>query len=218
MARLAAADREAAERLAARIWACLPFSGETRRRTTSRTLRLDSGFSGFVFTRAPTESFINLGVGLNASLELARHLALEAGAGLTISTRDRKEDLREDLPVGRFYVGPGFFSEFGRLRTTAGIGVEVMVMGPVTTTTNPACKFFQPGDVPTRICNFERDVDHRDATWTVGPLLNLGASVRVVDEITLGVRLQGALSLFRSEDNGLDRPVGGQVVLGYPLF
>lgn len=218
VARLAAADREAAERLAARIWACLPFSGEARRRTSTRTLRLDSGFLGFAFTKAPTEAFINLGVGLNASLELARHLAFEAGAGLTISTRDRKEDLREDLPVGRLYVGPGFFSEFGRLRTTAGLGVELAVMGPVTTTTNPACKFFNPGDVPTRICDFDRDIDRRPTAWMAGPTLSLGASVRVVDEITLGVRLQGSLYLFRSEDNGLDRPVGGQVVLGYPLF
>jgi hypothetical protein len=119
---------------------------------------------------------------------------------------------------GGLYVGPGFFSEFGRLRTTAGLGVELAVMGPVTTTTNPACKFFNPGDVPTRICDFDRDIDRRPTAWMAGPTLSLGASVRVVDEITLGVRLQGSLYLFRSEDNGLDRPVGGQVVLGYPLF
>lgn len=209
---------DAGERLAARLWACLPLADEPRRRSPTRKLHLDAGFAWFAFTKAPTEVFGNVGLAVGAALDLASHIALEARGSLTISSRDREEDLRADVPVGRLSLAPAFVADLGRLRTSASVGMEVALMGPVTTTTNPACKFFGPDEVPARICDFARDVDRRETAWTVGPALGLGASLRLVDEIELGLRLQAALYLLRTEDNGLDRPVGLQVVLGYPLF
>ncbi|MEZ4465851.1 MAG: hypothetical protein R3F43_15665 [bacterium] len=209
---------DAGERLAGRVWACLPFGDAPRRRITSRKLHLDAGFAWFLFTKAPVELFGNVGVSATASWNAARYLALEASASLTNSGRDREEDLRADVPVGRFTAGPAFATDAGRLRAAAGVGVEVSVIGPVQTTTNPACKYFRPGDVPARLCDFEQDVDHRATAWTVGPTVTLGASLRLVDAIYVGVRAQGSMYVFRTVDNGLDRPVGGQIVLGYQLF
>ncbi|MCA9528465.1 MAG: hypothetical protein KC549_19405, partial [Myxococcales bacterium] len=209
---------DAGQRLAGRLWACLPFGDAPRRRVSPRRLHLDAGFAWFVYTKAPVELFGNVGVSATASWSVARYLALEASAALTNSGRDREEDLRAEVPVGRFTAGPAFATDAGRLRAVAGVGVEVAVIGPVETTTNPACKYFRPGDVPARLCDFDQDVDQRETAWAVGPTVTLGASLRLVDAIYLGVRAQGAVYVFRTLDNGLDRPVGGQLVLGYQLF
>lgn len=204
---------DAGARLAARIWACLPFGRGIQRRATEQQLYLDAGFDSFIFIESPTELVRHVGVTVNASWSVARFLAFDANLALTNSGRDREEDLRSDVPVGRLTLGPSFVSTFGRLRLTASLGVEVSTIASLTITTNPDCKFRGVG----RFCDAE-EFERFETNWNVGGALTLGATVRASESIYLGVRLRGASYVFESVDNGLDLPVGGQLVLGYRLF
>lgn len=208
----------AGERLASRVWACLPFGRGVRRRRSSQRLYLDAGFDSFFFAEAPTELYRNVGVTLNASWSVARFLAFDANLALTNSGRDREEDLRVDVPVGRLVAGPNLITEIGRLRLGAAVGIEVASIAPVTITTDADCKYYEPGQVDPRLCDFERDFARADLSWSVGAALTLGATLRASDRIYLGVRLRATSYVFQSVDNGLDKPVGGQFVLGYQLF
>lgn len=209
---------DAGARLASRVWACLPFGRGARRRRTTQRLYLDAGFDSFIFTQSPTEPYRNIGVTLNASWSVARFLAFDANLALTNSGRDREEDLRVDVPVGRLVAGPNLIAEFGRLRLGAAVGIEVASIAPITITTDADCKYFDRGQVDPRLCDFDADFERHDLSWSVGAALTLGATLRASDRIYLGVRLRGSSYVFQSVENGLDQPVGGQFVLGYQLF
>lgn len=209
---------DAGPRLAARIWSCLPFGRGTRRPRSTQRLYLDAGFDSFTFTESPTELYRNVGVTLNASWSVARFLAFDANLALTNSGRDREEDLRSDVPVGRLVTGPSFVSQLGRLRLSASVGIELASIAPVTITSNPNCKYFRQGEAPAELCNPRDDFERHDLSWAVGGALTLGATLLASKRIYLGVRARGSTYIFQSVDNGLDRPVGGQFVLGYQLF
>lgn len=209
---------DAGPRLAARIWSCLPFGRSTRRRRTTQRLYLDAGFDSFVFIDSPTELYRNVGVTLNASWSVAQFLAFDANLALTNSGRDREEDLRSDVPVGRLVTGPSFVSQFGPLRLSASVGIELASIAPITITSNPTCKYFRQGEAPNGLCNARDDFERHALSWNVGGALTLGATLLASKRIYLGVRVRGSTYVFQSVDNGLDLPVGGQFVLGYQLF
>ncbi len=210
---------DAGERLASRVFACLPFGAPPEVPGHRPQLYLDAGFAGFAWVQSPVEVFSNLGVALNLSWVAAPHLAIDLNASLTNSGRDREEDLRADVATVRVWAGPGFSWGNDRLRASAHVGVEVATPSEVLTTTDADCKFHGPDDrVPAALCDLDRDLDSVPRAILVGPTLVLGGTVRLVNQIFLGVRVQGANYLYRSEDAGLGWPIGAQVALGYRLY
>jgi hypothetical protein len=211
--------RAAGEQLAARVWACLPFGSPPRRAVRRAQLRLDAGFTDFVYLDSPVDAFNNVGVGVHLSWLVASTISLDAHFSLTNSGRDREEDLRDDVATVRGWAGPGFAIEGDRWGASAHLGVEVGTTTAFETTTNPACKFFEPDDgIPDALCDFDRDVEAVPRAVTVGAVLALGVRLRLVDDIYLALRAWAATQAFETQETGLGLPVGGHVGLGYRLF
>jgi tetratricopeptide (TPR) repeat protein len=213
-------DPEAGDRLAARIWACLPFGRAPASRSAPVELHLDAGFHAGVYANSPAvDAFANVGLGINASLQVASHLTLNAGLVVTNSARDRNEDLREDLTAVRFFSGPGFVWRSDRLRLGAALGFEVATLGDVVITRNVACKHFAVEDgLPPNLCDPERNIARTDRAWQVGAALNLSLGVRLVDRFALIAHITGASYIYESVDSGLGLPLGAQLALGYQVF
>lgn len=209
---------DAASRLATRIHACLPFGRAPHRPGHRARLHLDAGFDSYAFAQNPVDPFANVGVAVHASYLAASHLSLDLHASLATGERDPQEHLRQDVTTLRMWLGPGYDRQSGRLRLSAHVGVEVAMMSPIELTTNAACKYFGPGEAPSVLCDVDTDIDRFDRAWLVGPALTLGASVRLVDQVYLAMRVSAATYLFESVDNGFGAPVGGSLALGYRLF
>lgn len=207
-------------RLASRVWACLPFGRAPTAPAFQPKLHLDAGFSYFVFLESPVELFSNVGVGVNASWLVAPYITLDLNAGLTNSNRDREEDLRRDIPIFRGSLGAGYALSGDRFRLTANLGVEVATIGEVVTTSEPGCKYFPAGTAPPAICDPNLDIDRYDTSIFLGPVLSIGTTLRLVDEIYLALRVHAATYIFESMErsNGLGVPVGAQLGLGYQLL
>lgn len=213
-------DPEAGDRLAARVWACLPFGRAPATQAAPMELHLDSGFHAGVYANSPAvDAFANVGLSVNASLQVASHLTLNAGLVVTNSARDRNEDLREDLTAARFFSGPGFVLRSDRLRFGAALGVEVATLGDVVITRNVACKHFSVEDgLPPSLCDPDRNIARTDRAWQVGAAVNLSLGVRLVDRFSLVTHVTGASYIYESVDSGLGLPLGVQIALGYQLF
>lgn len=205
---------EAGDRLASRVWACLPFGRTPRQGKRRRELLLDAGFHYQVFANSSVvELFSNLGIGMNASFTVAPHLSLDANLSLTNSNRDPNEDLREDISTARAFMGPGFSWSSGFLRASANVGFEGMTISDVVTTRNVHCKFDPTENHP--LCNPSRDTSSTGRAWRLGPAVALTGSLRLVEGIYLALRVSGGLTLYESVDNGLGQPITGQLGLGY---
>lgn len=210
---------DAGSRLASRVRACLPFGRMPRPEGHRSQLFLEAGFDAYAFADNPVEAFPNVGVAVHLSWIAAPHLSLDFHGSLSNGERDPQEHLRRDIDTARLAFGPGYVWSNERLRAHAQVGLEVATMGPVIITTNPACKYFGEDDpVPDVLCDRERDIDMFDRAWFVGPMVSVGGSVRLVDQIFFALRLTGATYVFESSDNGFDVPLGGSVALGYRLF
>ncbi|MCB9525529.1 MAG: hypothetical protein H6702_19430 [Myxococcales bacterium] len=204
---------EAGDRLASRVWACLPFGRAPRRSRHKRELLLDAGFHYQVFANSPVvDLFSNLGIGMNASLTVAPHLSLDANLALTNSNRDPNEDLRQDISTVRVFLGPGFTWSAGFLRGGANLGFEGMTISDVVTTRNVHCKF-DPDAHP--LCNAAADTSRSGRAWRLGPALALNGQLHLVEGIYLALRISAGLTLYESVDNGLGPPITGQLGLGY---
>ncbi len=210
---------DAGERLASRVWACLPFGSPPDAPRHRPKLFLDAGFEGFTWLQGPVDPFTNLGVGLNLSWVAAPFVALDLHLGLTNSGRDREEDLRGDVATIRGWMGPGFHYDADRFRATATVGIEVASPGALVITTDADCKLFgADADVPRALCDPAVDIERFERAVMVGPLLAIGAAVRLVDQFYFTARVAISKDLYSTEDNGLGWPLGGHVGLGYRLY
>lgn len=205
------------ERLASRVWACLPF-GRTPPKPGHRSrLLIDAGFGYHVFTSAPV-TFSNFGLGANLSWLVAPNLALDFQASVANSGRDAEEDLRQDIASARFFVGPGFSAATRRLRATASLGLEAALASKVVLTSSAACKVFsEEDDPPDELCDHDRQIHSDDGGLLMGAGVSVSGGVRLVDQVFLTLRLHVAHYLFDPQDTGLGVPVGGQIALGYRL-
>lgn len=206
------------DRLASRVWACLPFGSAPRKRGHRSEVLLDAGFGYHIFTTAPV-TFGNFGVGANVSWLVAPHLGLDAQISVANSGRDAEEDLRQDVVSGRLFLGPGYSAATSRLRGAVNVGLEAAIASEVVLTSSAACKFFSEDDrPPPALCDHERQVDTGEAGVLMGAGLSVAGGVRLVSQVFLTVRLNVAHYLFDPSDTGLGLPIGGQVALGYRLF
>ncbi len=206
---------DAGDRLASRVWACLPFGRTPIKRRHHRRWLVDAGFNYTAFVNSSVvDLFSNVGVGVNASLLAAPHLTLDANVALTNSNRDPNEDLREDISTVRVFAGPGFTWTAGPFRAGANAGFDLATLSDVVTTRNAACKHFSAADAHP-LCNHERDINRSGRAWRAGPALALSAAVHLVDDIYLTLRVRGGLLLYESVDNGLGPPLTSQLNLGY---
>ena len=209
---------DAGNRLANRIWTCLPFGRSPRRRADRRRLFLDAGFNYDTFINSSAvDLFSNFGAGLNISWIPTANLAFDANLSLTNSNRDPNEDLREDISTARLFAGPGFIWRAGPFRAGVNVGFSAETISPVITTRNVACKFFKPDDaVP--LCKPEQDIEHVERSWRVGPAMTVSGSLQLVNQLYVSLRVLTATSIFDSVDTGLGFPLGAQLSLGYRLF
>lgn len=214
-ARILLTTPDAGDRLASRVWACLPFGRAARRGRDQSRLYLDAGFNYDVFLNSSAvDLFSNFGAGLNLSWLIQRNLSLDTNLAVTNSNRDRHEDLREDVSAIRLFVGPGFAGSAGPFRANVGLGFSAETLSEITTTRNVACKFY----LDSPLCDVERDLDQQDRVWRVGVGLSVAGSVRLVDRIYLSLRVLGSTSIFETADNGIGFPLGAQFGLGYRLY
>lgn len=210
---------DAGSRLASRVRACLPFGRMPRVETHRSRLFLEAGFDAYAFARTPVEAFPNVGLAVHLSWIAAPHLSLDFHGSIANGERDPQEHLRRDIATARLALGPGYEWHDDRLRAFASVGVEVASTSAVVITTNPVCKFFDASDdVPSVLCDWERDIDTYERAWLVGPTVSLGGSVRLVDQIYIALRMTAATYVFETVDNGFGVPLGGSVALGYRLF
>ncbi len=199
-------------RLASRVWSCLPFGQAPRAPRERRFLHLDAGFTYFAFLRAPVELFGNFGAGLSASWMFAPNFTLDARASLTNSNRDREEDLRADVATVRGALGAGFTGTWGRLRLFATVGFEAASPDEVVTTEVAACKYFDAD--PDGPCD-PADVDRVGRAILIGATAGVGAGLRLVENLSVTLRVDGAEYFYETTDGGLGRPLGAQLGLGW---
>jgi tetratricopeptide (TPR) repeat protein len=199
-------------RLASRVWACLPFGKAPRAPRERRYFYLDSGFTWFTYLRAPVELFSNFGAGVSASWMFAPNFTLDARVSLTNSNRDREEDLRADVATIRGALGTGYTATWGRLRLFASVGFEAASPDEVVTTGVAACKYFEPE--PGGPCA-PGEIDRVGRTLHIGAAVGVGASLRLVDDLSLTLRVDGAEYFYETDDDGLGRPLGAQLGLGW---
>ena len=210
---------EDGSRLASRVIACLPFGHAPNVAAFSPELTLDAGFGSFLFARAPVSAFANLGVGVNLSYLAAPSISMEVDLALSNSNRDRQEHLRRDVGTWRVRAGPGFQWQGGRFRLFAHVGVEVAGHSAFEFTTNPACKHFSPADeLPTVLCDFDREIEHNDSAWFLGASVSMGARVTLVRQFYIAGRVNAAGYAFESQRSALSWPVGGYIGLGYRML
>jgi hypothetical protein len=206
------------DRLASRVWACLPFGSAPRKRGHRSEVLLDAGFGYHIFTTAPV-TFGNFGIGANLSWLVAPHLTLDAQLSVANSGRDAEEDLRQDIVSSRLFLGPGYSTGTSRLRGAVNVGLEAAVASEVVLTSSAACKYFTEDDAPpSALCDHDRQIDRGDAGLLMGAGLSVSGGVRLVNQVFLTLRLHVAHYLFDPSGTELGLPVGGQVALGYRLF
>jgi len=203
------------DRLAARVWACLPFGAAPRRPGHRPRVLVDAGFGYHAFLSAPV-TFGNFGLGANLSWLVAPHLALDAQLSVANSGRDAAEDLRGDIASARAFAGPGYSASSKRLRGSVSLGLEAAYASAVVLTSSAACKYFDEDDhPPDELCDHQRQVDTGDPGLLIGAGLSVSGGVRLVDQVFLTLRVHLAHYLFDPADTELGLPVGGQVALGY---
>jgi hypothetical protein len=204
---------DAAGRLAARVWASLPFGRAVRDKRSANEVRLDAGFTWFVFGENDlgTGIFNNVGAQTSFNWTLAKNIGLQASLKVANSGRDREEDLRADILTFRGFIGPGYEARFGAWRLDTHVGVEVASPGRIVTTDNVYCKQF-PDD--PRFCP-EGDISIDDRTVVVGAGLTAGVSYDLVDDIYLSLQIDASEYLYEVTETELGRPVGAAVSLGY---
>ena len=207
-----------ASRIASRIFATLPFGYLSRARQT-KSLFIDTGFSGFTYATSPVGAFPHFGLQTNATFVVAEKLSLEGTLQLGSSARDRHEHLRKNLNTVRARVAAGLHSTWGRWSGFAHFGLQVDYQSEVVITTTVACKYFTPSDdVPPTLCDFDDDFDRSDGTWSVGGGVSIGARFRVLDPIFLVIRVSGAAYAFQTEPTDFAWPVGASFALAYQLY
>lgn len=202
-------------RLASRVWTCLPFGTAPRRPRHRRALYLDAGFAYFAFLQAPVEVFSNFGAAAHVSWVFAPNFTLDGNIALTNGNRDRQADLQADVATLRGSIGPGYTASWGRLRGFATIGFEFASPSEVRLTTNPACKHFPLDQVPEAICDPADEIERVGRSIHIGGSLTLGGSLRLVEQLYLTARVNAAEYFFETHDNGLGRPVGVEIGLGW---
>lgn len=207
------ATPDAAGRLAARVWASLPFGRAVRDKRSANEVRLDAGFTWFVFGKNDlgTGIFNNVGAQTSFNWTLAKNIGLQASLKVANSGRDREEDLRADVLTFRGFIGPGYEARFGPWRLDTHVGVEIASPGRIVTTDNVYCKQF-PDD--PRFCR-PGDIDSTSRTVLVGAGLTAGASYDLVDDIYLSLQIDASEYLYEVTETDLGRPVGAAVSLGY---
>lgn len=213
-------DPEAGDRLASRVWSCLPY-GRAEGPPPHRTqLYLNVGPQVGVYAYSPAvEHFVHVGGMVSAYLLVAPQLTFNASVALTNSGRDRSQDLREDVTVARMAMGAGFQWQRNRLMLGAGLSVEGATASDVVITRNVACKHFEAEDgLPASLCDPQRNISHSGRNWQLGPQLNLYLGVRLVDRFSLMTQLTGAAYIYEQVDNGLALPLTLQMGLGYQVF
>lgn len=206
---------DAASRLAARVWACLPFGQTERDKKSESEIRLDAGFSWFLFTanNLGTEPFGNVGAHTSFFWSLARHIGMQLAFQVANSGRDEEEDLRKDILTFRGFAGPGYELRVGPWRFDAHLGVEVASPGRIVFTDNVYCKYGGATQVDRR-CGPE-DISETPRTFQVGLGLTGGASLDLVDDIYLSLEVNVAEYIYELDETDLGRPAGGAVSLGY---
>ncbi len=208
-----------ASRLASRLATCLPFTYKRKSQQSKKHLYLDGGFADFVFTERPVEMFNNVGIVANASWLLDKHVGLDLRLGLFNSSRDREEDLRQDIQTFRLALGPSFQILFNKFRLFSVIGLELASMGKVITTDNAACKYFSQNDpIPSSICDHDVDIRRSEGSLHIGASLALGFALNIGSRLYTGLRAEAAWYSYETEENALGLPIGGQLFLGYRVF
>jgi hypothetical protein len=209
---------DAPGRLAARVWASLPFGRAVKNKQSGGEVRLDAGFAWFLFAEDGLGSgvFNNVGAQTSFFWGLARNIGLQMAFLVANSGRDTEEDLRADILTYRAFLGPGYETRIGGWRFDAHLGVEVASPGRITTTDNVYCKH-SPDDPRTIFAAFcpKDAISATDRTVLVGAGLTAGASLDLVDDLYLSLQVNATEYFYELEATDLGRPIGASLSLGY---
>ncbi len=209
---------DAAGRLAARLWASLPFGRAVKDRRAPAEVRLDAGFAWFLFAEdgLGTGVFNNVGAQTSFYWGLARNIGLQIAFLVANSGRDTEEDLRADILTYRGFMGPGYENRLGPWRFDVHLGIEVASPGRITTTDNVYCKHAPPDErsIFAAFCPSD-SISTTDRTVLVGAGLTAGVSLDLVDDLYLSFQVNAAEYFYQLEATDIGRPVGAALSLGY---
>jgi hypothetical protein len=203
-------------RLAARIWACLPFELKTPQRNSSPLFSMHTGWQGYIFSRSPISLFNLLGFNIGINWPLVNRLNGYFGGAWLTSNRDVKEDLRSNLSSFNTYIGAQWVSHRRGAHWLATLALEISYLSPVTLTREVGCKFFELNDeLPSQLCAPQVDIQQFVSTWRVGPRVEIGGEIPLSKHLTLTLLGFISTDFYETSENSFGRPIGGMINLGY---
>ena len=203
-------------RLAARIWACLPFELKTPHRRSSPLFSMHTGWQGYIFSRSPISLFNLLGFNVGINWPLVSRLNGYFGGAWLTSNRDVKEDLRSNLTSFNTYIGAQWVSHRRGAHWLATLALEISYLSPVTLTREVGCKFFELNEeLPSQLCAPQIDIQEFVSSWRVGPRIELGGEIPLSKHLTLSLLGFISTDFYETSENSFGRPIGGMINLGY---
>ena len=204
-------------RLAFRLWSCLPYRRKKKSRSLSLMNRweLDVGWINFIFLDAPVSIFNHTGLTTHLSVPFLSLLRWNTGGGWTVSNRDQQEHLRQDLTSFYLYTGPAWQKRSRAFDFSVGVSLEIRSLSQVILTREVGCKFFDGNDVPSQICHPPRDLRTFKPVMSLGTRIDLSFALALASDLALVLNPSLSQALYTTQTTSFRFPLGGSVKLKY---
>ena len=212
---------EEGDRLARRVWSCIPFQLDTLRREENAApqLYLSSAFRYFTFLKSPVETFSHFAVHGGLLWRLSPRLAAEFDGAWGNSNRDARATLRDDLRTLRSNLGFAYLFEGEALSFQLSVGLELSYLSGVQLSSVVGCKHFSMSDrPPPAICDFKTDIRSEESSLHLGPTARLGLLLPITDGTDISLAFDITGYIYDAGYDGLGAPLGGWLGVRYALF
>ena len=210
------ADPELANKLASRIWACLPLRRLRASSTLTHPFNIAGGWQLSTPLRTPVSSLAQFGAFVKLAWRVLTQLDFQLGGAWSTSSQDVQRDLTRPLNAWSVYFGPQWTKRWRRAWVSIGVMVESSWLSGSSVTRAVGCKFFDLSyAVPTEICDPQRDIRQIESSWNFGPRFELSSGFRIAEHLLIGAQFFSSFEFYRSTPHPFGWPLGGGVLIGY---
>ena len=211
---------ESGDRLARRIWGCLPFQlNQQGVESELPKLYMQGAFRYFAFTRSPVAIFSHFAFHGGLAWHLSPRLIVEIDSAWGNSNRDEQATLRDELRTVRSGVGLAYQLLQSTPRLQLSLGLELTHLSAVRLSSVVGCKHFSEDDLPPpAICDFDADIRQEDPSWHLGPATRLSLQLPIAKGAEITLAFDAAAYIYDSGYDRLGIPLGGWLGVRYALF
>ena len=211
---------ESGDRLARRIWGCLPFLlNRQALENELPKLYMQGAFRYFAFTRSPVSLFSHFAFHGGLAWHLSPRLTVEVDSAWGNSNRDEQATLRDELRTVRSGIGLAYQLLQSTPRLQLSLGLELTHLSAVRLSSVVGCKHFSEDDLPPpAICDFDADIRQEEPSWHLGPATRLSLQLPIAKGAEITLAFDAAAYIYDSGYDRLGIPLGGWLGVRYALF